>query len=62
MKQGKMRYNEYSCPCGGRTTRRKVSTRNAWWTSKVIFTYYYECDMCGKESEQYEADISNSCT
>jgi len=53
-------YNEYSCPCGGRTYRRKVSTKNVgFWKAKYIFTYYYECDYCDITSGYYEADITH---
>ncbi|HDY66572.1 MAG TPA: hypothetical protein ENH85_02145 [Candidatus Scalindua sp.] len=58
--KGTLNYSEYSCPCGGRIERRRVSTINhGFWKSKIIFTYYYECHDCDITSVEYEADITH---
>ena len=56
-----MNYNEYTCPCGGRTIRRKVSTiKKGLFKPRYIFTYYYECNMCNEKSGYYQADITEA--
>ena len=57
--KGELNYSEYSCPCDGRISRRKHDLVNkGFFKDKYIFYYYYECDMCGKTSGMYEADIT----
>ena len=73
--KGTLNYSEYSCPCGGRTERRKVDVRTepegksfinflsadlfGIIPHETIFTYYYECMDCDITSEEYEADITH---
>jgi len=55
-----MNYSEYSCPCGGRIERRKIDTVNrGFFRDKIIFIYYYQCQMCGVESTTFETDITH---
>ena len=58
--KGTLNYKEYKCPCGGEIYRRKVSTEwRGFFNRRAIFTYYYECPFCGRNSEYYEADITD---
>ena len=60
--KGILNYSEYRCPCDGRTERRKIDLKNiGFFKTKMIFTYYYHCQMCGEDSNQYEADITEQC-